>query len=373
MKRFAIALSVLALALPLMAQTPAQSSAQTSSQTWVQNPAPPYSEKIDVNAVLLDVIVTDKHGNQILGLDKNDFVVKENGVAQPIDSVDYLTNRRLLDEREEAAPFKVEHVSENRYFIFFFDKPTDSAALFSELSQARQAVRDFVRDEMKPNDLVAVAGHDVRLKIYTDFTSDKKQISRALDEVTRWGVGVTKAPAGDGPSILRSIGKDAMIDDTGTVYRALDLLADSLRPIRARKNLVLFSAGIADIHEPIFHGMITSRSNDLDPMLESLNAANVSVYGVQLQRTNENPRVATEPMFHQRLAEISESTGGRYFQFNTSFDPAVRRIENTNAGYYLVTYRSPHPTGESGYQKVNVTVKNPEFKVVARSGYQFGG
>src|SRR6266550_694047 len=86
---------------------------------WAQQQSPPYGEKVDVNLVLLDAVVTDARGNQILGLDKNDFVVKENGVPQDIDSVDYFTNRRLLSSPESKAAFKVERVHEQRYFIFF--------------------------------------------------------------------------------------------------------------------------------------------------------------------------------------------------------------------------------------------------------------
>src|SRR5207302_2921976 len=90
-----------------------------------QNPPPRYGENIDVNLVVLDAVVTDGRGNQILGLDKNDFVVKENGVAQPVESVEYFTNRTLLNEPEEKAPFKVERTHEERYYIFFFDKPDE--------------------------------------------------------------------------------------------------------------------------------------------------------------------------------------------------------------------------------------------------------
>src|SRR5438309_10988950 len=85
-----------------------------------------FGEKLDVNLVLLDAVVTDSRGNQILGLDKNDFVVKENGIPQDIDSVDYFTNRRLLSSPESKAAFKVERVHDQRYFIFFFDKPSDT-------------------------------------------------------------------------------------------------------------------------------------------------------------------------------------------------------------------------------------------------------
>lgn len=353
MRRFAFAFALLALALPTLAQD-----------------TPPFGERIEVNAVLLDVIVTDTKGNQILGLTKDDFVVKENGVAQEIESVDYLTNRQLLESREGSAPFQVERVNETRYFVFFFDKPQEPALLFDQVTQARNAVRDFIRNQMKPTDLVAIAGHDMRLKIYSDFTNDKKQLERALEDAGRYGGGLTKAPTTDGVSILRDIDRNSMIKRTGTVYQALETLADGVRGIRARKNLVLFSPGMADIGETVRAGMIMDRSPKVDAMLQALNAANVSVYPVQLQKPIEPGSGA--PLYHQRLSELANSTGGEYFQFNTNFRPVLSKIENTNAGYYLLTYRSRKPAGTKGYQAVEVSLKNPEFRVVARSGYEYG-
>lgn len=344
MRRLAL---LLLLALPLAAQQP-------------------FEEKIDVNIVLLDVIVTDARGNQILGLTKDDFIVKENGSPQALDSVDYFTNRRLLDTREQNAPFQVEKIRNERYFIFFFDKPNDNTSLFDELSVAREAVRQFIRNDMLEGDRVAIVSHDVRLKVFSDFTSDKKQLEKALNESARFGRGLDRPSSDNG--ILHHIDRTAMVGRTGRVYEALDLLADAVRPIRARKNLVLFSPGILEESETVRNGVITNRSRFFDPMLHALNAANVSVYGVQLQRD-----IGTTPVFHQRLEEMSNTTGGQYFRFNTSFTGPLSRIENTNNGYYLLTYRSRHGKGEKGYQKVTVSVRNPEFRVISRSGYQYGG
>ena len=360
MKRIAMVIAFLALATP------------TFAQTQVDLTPPPFGERVDVNAVLLDVIVTDKKGNHILGLTKDDFLIKENGSAMEVDSVDYLTNRQLLDSREGDAPFKVDRVHENRYFIFFFDRPTEPGQLFDQLTRARQAVKDIVRDEMKETDVVAIVGHDVRLKVYSDFTNDKKQIERALDESSRFGNGLTEAPKGETqfPSILREVDRSSMMKRTGTVYQALELVGDAVRSIRARKNLVLFSPGMRDIGEQVYSGMIMDRSPKVDSMLQSLNGGNVAVYSVQLaQRTEPGSDL---PIYHQRLSELAQSTGGRYFEFNTSFKPAIDNIEEINAGYYLVTYRSKKAQGEKGYQKVDVSVKNPEFRVVARSGYEYG-
>lgn len=328
---------------------------------------PPLAERIDVNAVLLDVLVTDSRGNHILGLTKDDFIVKENGVVQNVDSADYVTSRTLLTAREDKAPFPVERVRNDRYFVFFFDKPQESNALSGALMLARKAARDFIKNDMRDNDHVAIVGHDIRLKIYSDFTTDRKQLDRAISETLRFGGGLTKPGTSEGPSLLGQIERDQLIRETNSMYEALDVLADAMRVIPARKNLVLFSGGIADRHEAIRGGMIVGRSPDLDPMLESLNAANVSAYGVQLQRDAD-----AASFVHQRLTEISDVTGGQYFQFNTSFRPALNRIDATNSGYYLVTYRSSRPAGRSGFQKVDVSVRNPEFRVIARTGYQYG-
>jgi VWFA-related protein len=353
MKRIALALVVLALVLPAAAQE-----------------QQPFQERIDVNVVLLDVIVTDARGNQILGLAKDDFVVKENGAEQPLESVDYFTNRKLLDQREENAPFKVEQVHEERYFIFFFDKPQDPGVLSDQLARAREAARQFVRKEMKEGDRVAVAGHDHRLKVYSDFTSDRKAIEKAINDVARFGNGLTE-PVTDvaDASILRHVDRGTLINRTGTVYEALDVLARAVKPIRGRKNLVLFSPGIMEINEDEQNGMIVNRSRHLDPAIESLNAANVTVYPIQLQK-----EVAIDPMFHQRLEELAGSTGGEYYRFNVSFSPALDRIDDANAGYYLLSYRVPRQRGLGGFQKVNVSIRNhPELRVNSRSGYQFGG
>lgn len=352
MRCFAAAVALLTLTFPVLAQEPSR-----------------FGERVDVNVVLIDAIVTDSQGSQILGLTKDDFVVKEDGTDQELDSLDYFTNRKLLNAREQDAPFKVEQVREDRYFIFFFDKPINGEnSLWDEIANAREAVRHFVDEEMTPGDQVAIAGHDVRLKIYTDFTSDKKQIKRALNDVARFGQGL-KSATNDaaGPSILKNIDIDAMINHTGTVYQGLDVLSDALRPIRARKNLALFSPGIIEHGEEIRGGIVLNRSRYYEPMIHALNAANVTVYAINLQR-NAPP----DPVYHQRLEEISSETSGEYFRFGTSFRPAVDRVDDMNNGYYLIAYRTKKAPGTKGFQKVQVLVRNqPQLKVTARQGYVY--
>lgn len=327
--------------------------------------SPPFGERVDVNVVLIDTVITDDHGNQILGLSKDDFVVKENGVRQTIDSVDYFTSRRLLTNPEEQLPFKIEQIKEERLLVFFFDKP-EGGQLFDQIARARRSVENFINTDMGGNDQVAIVGHDVRLKIYSDFTSNKQQLKKALNEAATFSNGTTKSPANGGPSILRNIGTRQLINRTGTVYEALELLGDSVRPIRGRKNLVLFSPGVREPSEEVRDGMLLSESRYYRPMVESLNTANVTVYA-----TNLVPNQSA-PAFHQTLERLTDATNGEYFRNSVSFEPMIQHVEKASGGYYLITYRTQKPRGARGFQKVDVSIKNPEFRVKARAGYVYG-
>jgi len=329
----------------------------------------PFKEKVDVNLVLLDAVVTDGRGNQILGLGKDDFVVRENGVEQTIDSVEYFTSRKLLNANEKTAAFKVERVRDERYLVFFFDKPEVASPLDST-RVARSEVAKFLKDRMRPEDRVAIVGHDVRLKVYTDFTGDPKRLDKALDEVTRYGRGLMSASDGpaDGASILRNIDIGRMINNTGTVYEALETLADSLRTLRARKDLVLFSGGIVAPDEDVRGGMIVNTSRYYEPATRALNRSNVAVYAINL-----NDAAANVPEYvHQNLSRLANDTNGDYFRFNTSYVTPLKQIEKRTVGYYLISYYANKQRGKSGFQPVDVRLKNREFRVHARSGYSYG-
>ena len=348
-------LSILIAAPALLAQQPPPAEQQ-----------PNFGERIEVQAVLLDAVVTDSKGNQILGLNKDDFLVTEGGKPQALDSADYYTTLKLLNATEQNAPFNVERVKERRYFVFFFDKP-EEARLFSRVAQARANTKKFIETDIGPNDLVAIVGHDVRLKVYSDFTNDKQQLYKALDDVAQFGRGLLTPSADTSrPSILRNIPGHEMMDETGTVYEALTELADALKPIRARKDLVLFSAGIIEPNEEIRGGVLLSRSRYYQPMIEALNGADVTVYSANLF---ERPPEA--PAYHDTLQAVALETNGTYYRYTITFNHALQDVAKQSAGYYLLTYTTKK-TGR-GFQRVQVSIRNhPELHVTSRTGYTYG-
>lgn len=327
--------------------------------------APKYEEKLDVNLLLLDVTVTDRKGNQILGLTKDDFIVKIDGAQTPVSSMEYFTNRRLLNVPEAQAEFKVERVKDVRYFVLFFHTYPDPAfrtRFQNDLIAARRASLEFVEKRIRPEDKVAVAGYDLRLKLYSDFTSDKSVLKKAIEEAATFSNGIVATPENNADdSILAHLNVRAMINDTGRIYDGLELLADALQPIAARKALLLFSPGIGQASD--FSTQIPE--NDavwFDPMLASIQRANITAYPMHLMR---NVRYHAS---EQNLIRLASETGGEYYRQATSFEIPLKIIEERNNGYYLLGLYADVKKSGDRLAKVSVTLKNPEFEVSARKG-----
>ena len=324
---------------------------------------PQFTEEVDVNLVLIDAIVTNADGEQILGLDKDDFVVEEDGVKQEIESVDYYTNRRLVTGPEEEAEFEVEHIEEPRYFVFFFDKFAGQAPIREfeqELWRAVRAAKDFVENELLGEDYVAVLGHDARLEVYTDFTRDRDRIVQALEDARRFGDGNFE-PSSEGPSLVEHLDETAMRNRTGWIWDALEVTGNALQGVQGRKVMTFFSPGFTGRNSttPILEDRY------YEPMIQALNEANTSVYAISLL-----PNIQA-PALEANLTRLVEDTGGDYYPYAVNYKVPLRRIENRNNGYYMITYRSTKPQDQHGYQEVDVSVKNEEFRVEAREGYVY--
>src|SRR5687768_16564996 len=101
------ALPLFALASLLAVNARAQDAQPTPS---------PFGEEVEVTEVVLDVLVTDRDGNVIVGLRPEDFVVEEGGRPVPLLDVSFYSNRPQLDA--EGRP--VQAAGSERYFVLFF-------------------------------------------------------------------------------------------------------------------------------------------------------------------------------------------------------------------------------------------------------------
>jgi VWFA-related protein len=352
----------------------AQSNAQGQAPQG-QDPQGQFQGKVNVNEVLLDVLVTDAKGNVIVGLDKSDFVVKENGNPVDLTGVTFYSNRRLLESNPTLAKKGVstDQGTEDRYFILFFQDQKEVAQeaprLLSQQLEAAKRARGWVDGEMLPNDWVAVVSYDTRLKVQQDFTHDRKALIAAIGDAVKAkdpeGNYPSRIDASKGPSLLAGLPKGQELrDKTPKIYDALQAVARSAGNIRGRKNLLLFTFGLP-ANETTFGQFVPDKRYFL-PTVTALNANNVAVYSLDL-----TPQ-AVQHTLSDSLNKIADDTGGRYFFNITNFSTPLSQISKENNGYYLLSYQNEQPAGKSGFQNVTVTTTNPEFRVKARKGYEYG-
>ena len=345
-----------------------------------REPSEEFGEEMEVTEVLLDVLVTDRKGNLVVGLDEDDFVVREDGERVELTDVTFYSNREFLASKELARQLDVDPdvVPAPRYFILFFhDQRMVIPRLGRQMIDAVRGTKRWIRKELLPTDYVAVVSYGARLRLHQDFTRNPKEIVRGVEAVLgaeepgKWPSRRGEAEP-DAPSLfarLPSSEGKALADLTGSIYGGLALVARAAGFLEGRKNLVLFSLGFGDIDN---FGSYRPDDRYYPALVRVLNANNVAVYGLYINSTAPGRPFAFRGV-GEALNDLARDTGGEaYYDFNT-FRAPLERMGEENNGYYLLSYSSRHPTGASGYQEVDVETVNPELDVTGRSGYRYGG
>lgn len=365
---------ILSLAFALLAA--ALLPAATPSPLAAQQP-PEFEEEVAVTEVLLDVLVTDGRGNPVLGLDADDFIVEEDGEAVDVRSATFYTTSTFLESAGQVAPADVDTagVSTERYFVLFFHDQRDLLPrLTAQILDAGRRAKQWAKTELGPGDWVAVVAYDRKLKIFQDFTDDPDQIGDAIDKAVRGGAqpdyqATARRGTGQAPSLVDFLPSPAQVSQgSERFYGAMEILAQATGNIPARKNVVLFSLGFGEIHE---FGFYTPDSRYYEPMIHALDDNNVAVYSIDLIAIDPGEPLI-DNVHGNSLSSLSADTTGEYYFNFVNFLTPLERMARDNQGYYLLSYPARHPEDGSGFQEVTVRTENPDFRVEARSGYQWG-
>jgi VWFA-related protein len=143
-------------------------------------------ESIEVRVVNVDVVVTDRAGNPVTGLTKDDFELFENKKPQKITN---LYEVRPGAEQEtlnvagalepSAAPAVALPPAEMRVrrVVMFIDN--SSLPMFQK-SKILNSLDKFVENELRPGDEATLVAWSPGLKIVTPFTSDRKLLRAGI-------------------------------------------------------------------------------------------------------------------------------------------------------------------------------------------------
>jgi len=171
---------------------PAQPSATPPVET--EPPEDVETVKIDTDLVTVPLIATGRDGLYITDLRKEEFALTEDGVAQEIAFFGKV-----------AAPFHV---------VLLLDT---SSSTKDKLREIQQAAAAFV-DQLQSVDRVKIISFDDNVNDLNEFTSNRAVLRSAINS-TR---------PGDGTKI----------------YDAMDLAITTMRKIRGRKAIVVFTDGV---------------------------------------------------------------------------------------------------------------------------------
>ena len=151
--------------------------------------------KISTTLVQVDVTVTDKNGKAVTDLKAEDFEIYENGEKQLITNFSYMAPQRA-DAQAPTNSNKIEGKINNVPVPFAQLRPEqvkrtiaivvdDLGLSFESVATVRSALRKFVDNQMQPGDLVAIVRASVGSGAFQQFTSDKRQLYSAIEQL-KW-------------------------------------------------------------------------------------------------------------------------------------------------------------------------------------------
>jgi VWFA-related protein len=291
-----------------------------------------------VRPVSLDVIALDSRGRVPEGLKPSDFEIVEDGVRQTVDDVRLIT-------------------ADGRLFAIFLDEYHVDASL---TPRVRQAVRRFIEETLRPQDLIVVM-RPLDSLLTIRMTRGTDDANRLVEEFSGRKGDYTPRNAYERDYFAGTEARIEQLRDQ-VATSALNALALHLGSLNreARKTLVVVSEGLPKAERR--RGLEALPT--FDSVIRAANRSNVSVYAVDPREPGAG---AAEVPAGDALDAIVSATGGRSLASAAELGTAMRSINADSSAYYWLTFRSPQST--RGFHQVRIDLKRAGVTIRTRSGY----
>ena len=323
----------------------------TAASSFGQAPAPkPFTERVDVHRVLLDVRVTDGSGQPLEDLTKADFVVRIDGRPAQVESAAWVTGALRGETAAAPAGSPAGTVSpiEGRLVVLLIQKdlePSRIVGLMRLLVDARPFFAGFT-----PQDRLAVLSFDSRLRIWSDFTNDLDRVRALLQHDILLGEPAALVES-DAPSLVASLGAREA-DGAATMEEALALVGRALERLPGAKSVIVFGHGFGR-----FGSSGVTLAPDYDEARRSLRAARASVFCLDVTQADYHSLEAG-------LQQVAEDTGGLFERTHLFPARALNRLAGVLAGHYVLMVE--RPPVRKGRHRVDVSVPHRGATVLAR-------
>lgn len=319
-----------------------------ASRAGAQIVVPRLEETIEVRVVGVDVVVTDRDGNPVHGLTRDDFELLEAGVPQPI------TN---FSEFRSGGAEAAGTDPPQRRIVIFIDSATTNVL---QRKRAVEALVGFVR-KLRPGDEALVVSWNRRLTTVVPPTGDaaklEEGIRRACGEVSL----AMGAPDPDADSVQVRLHARLLSAEVRRAAAAIGVLLGRLAGVEGRKALILLSAGLsmrpgsellAADDQLLLDSDEFNNAAVIQDVAKKANAAGVVLYplhGVGLEGAisveDTNPRMFTVRVRRnadslESLSHLAARTGGIVAANTNDFSGALGRVDRDLSNYYSIGYRT---------------------------------
>ena len=319
-----------------------------------QVPTPRFSDRVTVERVVVDARVLDVGGGAVIGLGRDDFVVKVDGQEVALESSEWVDERGLPDSTVVAArePAAVPVPARTgRLVVFYFQNDFYTTRLTGLMRMWPRAVR--LLDQLNPDDRVAVASFDSHLKLHCDFTADHTAIRSEILPTT-----IFREPeppsAGPEPSIAAHFDTEAA-RQAATQEQGLAVLARALTKIPGAKTMVMFGWGLGHLSWPI-----VVLPDEYFEAARLLAQARTTVLALDI----------TDADYHSLevgLERVAADTGGFYAKTHLFPDSAMAHVVSALAGHYELVFEKPDLP--PGTHRISVELSSRKATVLARNWY----
>jgi VWFA-related protein len=343
------------------------SSQSSSASQEAVRPQKPLQHEVSVTLKLIQVIVTDKKGNPVTDLRKDEFILYDNGEQKTLTEFEkhvlsLPSAKAPVQEKLAPTPIATTPCLLNRKLFFLFDFAYTDENL-TGLRVARKAALDFIDAKLMPTDEVGVISFSGKrdLQIHEFQTTDHQKIRKAVESLGIKDVtGVLTPGSVAGWSEARFVARN--------FSWALTAFAQALRYIPGQKQIILISKGIPGhfINSP------ESRNSDLrydfTQLGKELATSNISIYPIN----TEDPMAPLSRPESQRgastLRELASTTGGQYLGNAVNSSEHLEKVQALTGTYYVLGYPITE-TWDGKYHKIKVKVSRPDSEVRAQEGY----
>lgn len=366
--------------------------------------------KITTKLVQLDLLVVDKDGKQVRGLSKEDFELLQDGKPQKITNFSYVDRPNSpiavnvdssLNGKQPATavPVKLGAADTGRVLTFIVDDLYGSALV---VRTAKEGIEKFIREQMLPNDMVAIYQTRGGASRFQQYTNNKATLLATAAKI-RWYPSMANyngsiwepvRPDGNGPETeeekQRRKEREQNIKNNSAVgaLGVMRYVVQGLKPVPGRKIVFLMSDGIS-LHsrndkgikrgETIFHDVIqalkevTDLANRSAVVINTIDARGVfNALGAEAADGGSvgMDRLITAMDQQDGLVMMADETGGTFYQNQNYIDTTFKQALSRETGYYLLGYEPDENSfKDKRYNKISAKVKRPGLKVISRAGY----